>query len=164
VYNVAVEYEGRFEDGEVFDTSQHEGHSHPLVFVAGAGEVIPGFDNAVIGMKQGEEKEVTIQPKEAYGEYDARLTQEVPKTEFNLPRNQQPHVGMTLMMQSPHGDTIPVYVKAVGKDLVTLDLNAKRERRDPALLVSISVCPIAFVVVYPSNFFCVLACARDGSG
>jgi FKBP-type peptidyl-prolyl cis-trans isomerase 2 len=120
---VAVEYEGRFEDGEVFDTSQHEGHSHPLVFVAGAGEVIPGFDNAVIGMKQGEEKEVTIQPKEAYGEYDARLTQEVPKTEFNLPRNQQPHVGMTLMMQSPHGDTIPVYVKAVGKDLVTLDLN-----------------------------------------
>ncbi len=120
---VAVEYEGRFEDGEVFDTSQHEGHSHPLVFVAGAGEVIPGFDNAVIGMKLGEEKEVTIQPKEAYGEYDARLTQEVPKTEFNLPRNQQTHVGMTLMMQSPHGDTIPVYVKAVGKDLVTLDLN-----------------------------------------
>lgn len=42
--------------------------------------------------------------------------------------------------------------------------NAKRERRDPALLVSISVCPTAFVVVYPSNFFCVLACARDGSG
>lgn len=120
---VAVEYEGRFEDGEVFDTSQHEGHSHPLVFVAGAGEVIPGFDNAVIGMKLGEEKEVTIQPKEAYGEYDARLTQEVPKTEFKLPRNQQPHVGMTLMMQSPHGDTIPVYVAAVGKDLVTLDLN-----------------------------------------
>lgn len=120
---VAVEYEGRFEDGEVFDSSKHGEHSHPLVFTVGARQVIEGFDNAVMGMKEGEEKEVKIAPKEAYGEYDSRLTQPVPRSEFNLPRNQQPQVGMTLMMQSPEGYRVPVRVSAVDDSSVTLDLN-----------------------------------------
>ena len=120
---VAIEYEGRFDNGEVFDTSQHEGHSHPLIFTVGSGQVIEGFDQAVIGMKQGEEKEATIAPKEAYGEYDERLKQDVPKSEFKLPRNQQPQVGMTMMMQSPQGYRVPVYVTAVEGNTVTIDLN-----------------------------------------
>jgi len=47
-----VDYEGRLEDGTVFDTSTHKDHSHPLEFEAGAGKVIPGFDAAVIGMEK----------------------------------------------------------------------------------------------------------------
>lgn len=120
---VAVEYTGSFPDGEVFDSSNHGDHSHPLIFVVGDKEVIAGFDNGVIGLKQGEEKELTIPPAEAYGEFDARLKQEVPKDIFNLPRNQQPQVGMQLMMSSPDGQRIPARVDAVGKESVTLDFN-----------------------------------------
>ncbi len=60
---VEVDYVGRFEDGEVFDSSEGR---EPLMFTVGSGQVIPGFDRAVIGMKMGETKEVTP-PEEAYG-------------------------------------------------------------------------------------------------
>ena len=120
---VSVEYEGRFEDGEVFDSSNHGGHSHPLIFVAGEGQVIPGFDNAVLGMHEGQKKEVTIRPEDAYGMPDAKLKQEVPLSAFALPRNQQPQVGMQLMMGAPDGQRISAQVVAVGKESVTLDFN-----------------------------------------
>ncbi len=61
---VEVDYVGSFPDGEVFDSSEDR---DPLMFTAGAGEVIPGFDKAVLGMKVGETKEVTIPPEQAYG-------------------------------------------------------------------------------------------------
>lgn len=61
---VKVHYTGTFDDGEVFDSSEGKA---PLEFTAGAGQVIKGFDDAVIGMKVGEEKTVKIPPEEAYG-------------------------------------------------------------------------------------------------
>ncbi len=64
---VEVDYTGRFENGTVFDTSAQRG---PLGFTIGAGEVIKGFDNAVIGMQLGETKTVTVPPSEGYGEED----------------------------------------------------------------------------------------------
>ncbi len=59
---VHIEYEGRFPDGEVFDSTEKHG-GEALAFVAGEGMVVKGFDNAVIGMKVGEEKEVTVKPE-----------------------------------------------------------------------------------------------------
>jgi len=61
---VSVEYEGRLSNGEVFDSS--EGRA-PLTFTAGVGQMIPGFDAAVLGMALNEEKTVTIPADEAYG-------------------------------------------------------------------------------------------------
>jgi peptidylprolyl isomerase len=61
---VEVDYTGKFENGEVFDSSVDR---DPLMFRAGAGQVIPGFDKAVLGMKVGDSKTVTIPPEEAYG-------------------------------------------------------------------------------------------------
>ena len=63
---VSVNYVGRFESGEVFDSS--EGGA-PLQFTVGQGEVIKGFEKAVIDMKAGEIKTVTIPPEDGYGEY-----------------------------------------------------------------------------------------------
>ena len=62
---VEVDYTGKFEDGEVFDSS--EGRD-PLMFTLGAGQVIAGFDKGVLGMAVGESKTITIPPAEAYGE------------------------------------------------------------------------------------------------
>lgn len=61
---VEVDYVGKFEDGKVFDSSEDR---EPLKFQLGAGQVIPGFEKAVKGMKVGESKEVTVPPEEAYG-------------------------------------------------------------------------------------------------
>lgn len=72
---VTVEYEGRFESGEVFDSTSHGDHSHPLTFKSGNSEVVKGFDDAVFGMKKGEEKEVIIKPEEAYGQPNPELIQ-----------------------------------------------------------------------------------------
>ena len=119
--SVKVNYEGRFEDGKVFDTSTHGDHSHPLEFEVGAGKVVKGFDSAVIGMEKGGEKEFTLKPKEAYGERREELKQEVPRDK--LPKDPEPQVGMTLVMSTPEGHQMPVQIAAVEKDKVVLDMN-----------------------------------------
>ncbi|WP_424356735.1 FKBP-type peptidyl-prolyl cis-trans isomerase [Methanocella sp. MCL-LM] len=82
--NVSVDYIGSYDNGSIFDTSiasvaQDAGiyspyrDYAPLSFVAGSGDMISGFDNATIGMKAGETKNVTLAPKDAYGEYNPEL-------------------------------------------------------------------------------------------
>ena len=117
---VTLDYEGRFENGEIFDTSKHEEHSHPLTFVVGEKQVIPGFEKAVMGMNVDEEKEFEIAPEDAYGMPDERLYQEVPRNV--LPSEPQPEVGMTLIMQTQQGN-IPVMISEVKEDSVMLNLN-----------------------------------------
>jgi|SRR3989339_716749 len=115
-----VDYEGRFESGEVFDSSKHGEHSHPLEFEAGSGQVIAGFDSAVLGMKVGESKEFKINAKEAYGESNPQLIREIPRNV--LPQDQEPKVGMMLIMNA--GDKqMPVRISEVSKDTIKIDLN-----------------------------------------
>lgn len=78
---VSVLYEGRFEDGTVFDSSERHG-GDPLVFVVGAGTTIPGLEKAVCAMNPFEKKTVAIPAAQAYGEYDPSLIQEVPVAGF----------------------------------------------------------------------------------
>ncbi len=117
---VTLDYEGRFEDGTVFDTSKHGDHSHPLTFEVGAGQVIAGFDLAVIGMKVGEEKEFEISPEEGYGEHNPDLKQKIPKNA--VPQSEKVQKGMQLVMSTPQGQ-IPVNVLDVDEESITLDLN-----------------------------------------
>lgn len=71
---IAVDYTGKLEDGTMFDTSIGRA---PLEFEAGAGEMIKGFDDGVIGMKLNETKTITIKPEDAYGAYDVNAVIEV---------------------------------------------------------------------------------------
>jgi len=59
---VQIDYEGKLEDGTIFDASSR--HGQPLEFEIGSGQVIKGFDQGVMGMKKGEEKIITIPPSE----------------------------------------------------------------------------------------------------
>ncbi len=70
--SVRVHYEGRFEDGEVFDSSEGR---EPLEFEVGSNQLIPGFSKAVIGMAIGDSKTVTLPPAEAYGDHDPQRIQ-----------------------------------------------------------------------------------------
>lgn len=74
--NVSVHYIGTLLNGEKFDSSYDRGAT--LDFVAGAGQMIKGFDDAVIGMRVGEKKIVEIPPKEAYGEINENNIQVIP--------------------------------------------------------------------------------------
>ena len=61
-----VHYEGKLQDGTVFDSSYERGT--PFQFQLGVGDVIPGWDQGVAGMREGEKKELVIPPESAYGE------------------------------------------------------------------------------------------------
>ncbi len=120
---VTLDYEGKLETGEIFDSSKHGDHSHPLTFTVGEKQVIPGFETAVIGMKIGDEKEFSIEPENAYGMPDDKLKQEIPKNALPpAPEGYELKAGMTLGMRTPQGD-IPVMISEVKEDSIVLDMN-----------------------------------------
>jgi len=117
--SVKVQYEGRLESGEVFDKSSED---RPLEFIVGGGQIIPGFDKAVLGMENGEEKEVKIAPEEAYGEKKEELVIDVPKE--RLPENIEPAVGMVLQTQDTNtGRSQMVTITEIDEDNVKIDFN-----------------------------------------
>lgn len=116
---VTVEYEGRFESGEVFDSSEKAGR--PLEFVTGLGMVVPGFEQAVIGMEKNEEKTVEITPDKAYGYYKEELKKEIPRK--LLPPDQEPKEGMILIMKGPNNMQFPSRIIKVTDENLTVDLN-----------------------------------------
>ena len=118
---VKLDYTGKLEDGTVFDTSKHGDHSHPLEFTAGEGQVVKGFDAAVMGMKKGEKKTFTIEPEDAYGMPNPEYCKPFPKDK--LPKGQEIKAGMALVFQSPEGQQVPVLVKEVRESEVILDMN-----------------------------------------
>jgi len=115
---VKVDYTGTFEDGTVFDTS--EGHQ-PLEIEIGGGQVIKGFEEAITGMDKGAEKEIVLQPKDAYGDLNPDFIKKVPRKQ--IPIDQELKPDMMLGMSLPNGAQIPAKVKEVTDDNVTLDLN-----------------------------------------
>ncbi len=68
--NVSVHYTGTLKDGSEFDSSKGK---KPLEFKVGAGQMIAGFDKAVLDMSEGDVKKITIPSKEAYGDYNKNL-------------------------------------------------------------------------------------------
>lgn len=116
---VRVHYTGKLADGSVFDSS--EGSEGPLEFTVGMGEVIPGFDRAVVGMKVGERKTITVGPEEAYGQRREDLLLKVDRQE--LPPQINPEVGMGLRMRTASGRFIPVRITTVTDQDITIDAN-----------------------------------------
>ncbi|HNP35489.1 MAG TPA: peptidylprolyl isomerase [Woeseiaceae bacterium] len=115
---VRIHYTGKLDDGTSFDSSAGR---EPLEFALGSGQVIPGFDNAVDGMKVGDSKTVTIPPDEAYGPKHEQLVQEVPKSA--LPPELEPEVGMQLQSKAPDGQTMQLMVTNVADNTITVDGN-----------------------------------------
>lgn len=115
---VKVNYTGKLDSGEVFDSSADR---EPLEFVVGQGQIIPGFEKAVIGMEPGESKTVKVEPEEAYGERTDERIFEVPREE--LPEDIEPQIGQRLQVRHPEGQSFVVAVAEVTEDHVKLDAN-----------------------------------------
>jgi peptidylprolyl isomerase len=116
--NVKVHYTGRLTDGSVFDSSAG---LEPLAFTLGSGQVIEGFDEAVLGMTVGEKKTVLIPVEKAYGERNDELVIITPLEQ--VPPDLHPELGMRLEMGSPDGQLLRVVVTDVTDTHITLDAN-----------------------------------------
>lgn len=116
---VKIHYTGTLDDGTVFDSS--EGRD-PLEFEVGSGHVIKGFDQGVLGMRVGQEKEIVIKPEEGYGSHNSSLVQDVPKSNFgeNLDKISE---GVVLRLKAPDGQVLNAKIAKISDESVTLDLN-----------------------------------------
>lgn len=115
---VQVHYTGMLTDGTVFDTSAER---EPMEFTIGTGQVIPGFDEAVKGMKVGEKKTVTIPAEEAYGPRFEDMLEEIPLEK--LPEGKTPEVGQRLVAVNPDGRQAIVTIVSVSDNVVVVDTN-----------------------------------------
>lgn len=115
---VRVHYTGRLADGTTFDSSLQRG---PLEFTLGQGNMIAGFEQAVLGMTPGEAKTQSIAAELAYGPHRSELLLELDRQ--HLPDDLQPYVGQELQMTRPNGAVVHVVVTALTATQVTLDAN-----------------------------------------
>jgi peptidylprolyl isomerase len=118
---VTVHYTGTFADGTVFDSSEGR---EPLPFTIGGRQVVRGFEQAVSGMKVGEKKKVTLAPKDAYGDRNPQMVQEVP-IEAVTKAGITPEKGMMLVLSHPQqpGMQLPAQIVDVTEKTVKIDLN-----------------------------------------
>ena len=117
---VKVHYTGRLEDGTQFDSSSGR---DPLEFTLGTGQIIPGFEQAVEGMAEGESKTVTIGSDQAYGPRNEQAVQDMPKAMLPEEVRTNLRIGMQLQATNAEGRPMILTVAGVSEDNVTLDAN-----------------------------------------
>ncbi len=123
--NVKVNYTGTLSDGTVFDKSAP---GEPLNFAVGSGQVIAGFDEAVMGMAVGESKVVHIPVDKAYGVRNEELVMQVPIEQ--VPPDLNPEIGLRLEMGGMNGEIIRVMVTDISATHITLDANPPLAGKD----------------------------------
>lgn len=120
---VTMDYELKI-DGEVVDTSED---GDPIIFLQGAGQIIPGLEKAIYGLTAGDKKSVTVSPEDGYGEIDPDSIVEVPKDEF--PEDFPLELGVEITVNTEDEDDesleeeMEATIIAINEDTVTLDFN-----------------------------------------
>jgi peptidylprolyl isomerase len=122
---VKVHYTGTLEDGSVFDSSEG---GDPLEFTIGEDEIIPGFEEGIIGMKVGQSKTIVVPSDQAYGPHLDEMVMEVARDK--VPAGHDPEVGQFLQIVQEDGHHIPVQITEVTDEHVILDANHPLAGRD----------------------------------
>ncbi len=130
---VSVHYTGTLDDGTKFDSSYD--HGQPLDFTCGAGQMIPGFDEAVKTMEVGEKKKVRLEASEAYGEKNPEAVQGIEIAK--LPGSENLVVGQKVVLQDPNG--YPIQAVVVAKDDVNIVFDMNHELAGQALTFEIEL-------------------------
>jgi peptidylprolyl isomerase len=115
---VKVHYTGKLDDGTEFDSSVQ---GDPLEFTLGEGELIPGFEQAVVGMSPGESKTIRIAADQAYGPHQEEMVLVVERDQF--PPHITPQLGQQLELRHPDGQAVSVTVTDISTSDITLDAN-----------------------------------------
>ena len=114
---VSMEYTLHVE-GELLDSSQEQG---PLQFLAGYGNIVPGLETEMMGMRIGDSKDVTVQPADGYGEIDDQAIMQVPRRDF--PKDMSLEVDAELNVRDNEGNSKYARIESIDGDLVTLNFN-----------------------------------------
>ncbi len=128
---VSLEYEVK--DGDTVVDSNVG--AEPLVFMFGKGQIIPGLEAGIQNMNIGEKGDLLVKAADAYGEYNADATQEVPKDQF---AGIELTKGMSLYGQGEDGATVQVVVKDIKDDSVIIDFNHPLAGKDLMFAVTIN--------------------------
>jgi len=115
---VTVEYKGTLDNGEVFDTTEGR---NPIELQMGAGQIIQGFENELLGMEVNEEKTFTLTPENAYGSRNEENMHSFSREE--VPADMNPEVGQVIGLQTPDGQQIPAKVAQFDEEKLVVDLN-----------------------------------------
>jgi peptidylprolyl isomerase len=115
---VTLHYTGSFTDGAVFDSSVDR---EPFEFTIGQGTVIPGLENGIVGMNEGESRTLNIAAEEAYGLHREDLLAIIGRSQ--MPANIDLKIGMILQARAPDGGIANVIVREMNGENVTLDFN-----------------------------------------
>lgn len=115
---VKIQYTGTLKSGTIVDKTDE---GEPIEFVAGEGQVLPGIDAAIIGMKLNEEKKFTVKAKDAFGKQDKSLIQKLPK--LSHPNTPNLEKGAIITIFDKSGKSIPAKIIAIQKETITVDLN-----------------------------------------
>ena len=129
---VSIHYIGTLADGATFDSSEGR---EPLEFTVGAGQIIPGLDQAIPGMAVGDKKTVEVPADQAYGHPDPNARQAIPRAE--IPADIPVEPGTQLQMQTPTGQVVPVMVAEVSETEVTLDANHPLAGKDLTFAIEV---------------------------
>ena len=118
---VKVHYKGTLpENGEMFDSSEGR---EPLKFTVGKGEMIPGFEEELMGSTEGDNKTFTLTADRAYGNRDEEAILQIPRSQFaQLEEQTALEVGFQLVAQMPHGPA-PFTISELSDETVTADFN-----------------------------------------
>lgn len=114
---VRVHYTGTLDDGSVFDSSSG---GDPIEFKIGDRQLIPGFEDGVVGLDVGAKKRIVVPAAEAYGPHQADRVVEMERS--RLPAEPEPETGAILVGRTAEGE-IQFRIVAVGEESVTLDAN-----------------------------------------
>ncbi len=115
---VQVHYTGKLQSGEVFDSSQGR---EPLDLTIGEGKIIPGFEQALLGMQTGDKKSFDLTPDQAFGERKDELVHVIQKEQ--IPSDIKLEIGMQLALEGQQKEPIPAQVVDISESTVTLDTN-----------------------------------------
>jgi len=115
---VKIHYMGKLEDGTVFDSSQER---HPLQFTIGKGQVIAGFEQAIVGMSIGESKTTRIPVELGYGPRRDDMVVTVDRSQF--PADLNVKVGQRLEVTQTNDQVVLVTVTQATDSTLTLDSN-----------------------------------------
>ncbi len=114
---VSIHYTLTDDDGQVLDSSAGR---EPLTYMHGAGNIIPGLENALLGKAVGDKVATVLSPEEGYGTRNESLVQTISRSQFQDPSQVQ--LGVQLRVQTYDAVRIATVTKIVG-DTVTLDMN-----------------------------------------
>lgn len=114
---VQMHYTLTSDEGAVIDSSAGR---EPLQYIQGAHMIVVGLEKAMVGHEVGDKFDVKVIPSEGYGEYDERMTQEVPTSVFQ--GVDKVEAGMQFYAQTPMGP-MPIRIKSVNGDKAVIDAN-----------------------------------------